>query len=89
MCDICTAKAQRIAELAAFFRAKADETILTNYISRMNETALSLEQLSEYFATRCRCGDDQDRCTNRIVAATDRRLSAMGNRGRHEQAPVA
>lgn len=75
MCDICRAKAQRISELAGFFLEKADETGLPYYIQRMNEVALSLEELAKYFSTGCRCGEDQDRYMESVLAATEHRLS--------------
>ena len=59
MCDICTAKAKKISELASYFREKADETAVEYYIKIMNEAAASLEELAVRFSTRCRCGDER------------------------------
>jgi hypothetical protein len=58
MCDICTAKALKISELADYFREKAGETVVEYYIKKMNEAAASLDELAKHFSTRCRCGDD-------------------------------
>jgi len=57
MCDECKARAQKIADLADYFRAKCDEAGPGYYFDRMNEAASSLNQQAVYFSTRCRCGE--------------------------------
>jgi hypothetical protein len=59
MCDICTAKAEKISELADYFREKADETHVEYYIEKMNEAAASLDELAKRFSARCQCGDER------------------------------
>jgi len=58
MCDICTAKAKKISELADYFREKADETEVEYYIEKMNEAAASLDELAKRFSAQCRCDDE-------------------------------
>jgi hypothetical protein len=58
MCDICTAKAEKISELADYFREKADETEVEYYIEKMIEAATALDELAKCFSARCRCDDE-------------------------------
>jgi hypothetical protein len=58
MCDICTAKAKKISELAHYFREKANETEAEYYIKKMIEAAASLDELAKRFSAHCRCGDE-------------------------------
>jgi len=69
MCDICTAKAKKISELARYFREKADETAVEYYIEKMNETAASLDELAKRFLARCRCGDELYQRSDEPLAA--------------------
>jgi hypothetical protein len=68
MCDICTAKAKKISELADYFREKADETEVEYYIEKMNEAAASLDELANDFSTHCRCGDERYQRSNGPLA---------------------
>ena len=60
MCRLCRKKSAELAELAEYFRDKAGETNSEYYRDIMNETAESLEDLSRYFAERCRAGEPAD-----------------------------
>jgi hypothetical protein len=66
MCRQCAAKAEGAAGLAAYFREKAAETVLLDYVRMMQDVAEELEELSLRYATRCQCGSAPDQQTSRV-----------------------
>ena len=61
MCAICRARARKIDELAASFRAKAAQTTMLHYIVLMSNVARSLEALSSNIREQCACADTDRR----------------------------
>jgi len=57
MCEPCRSRAERIAELAEYFRRKADETTLAHYIEIMLRATASLDALADHLRRRCQCED--------------------------------
>lgn len=61
MCNICQAKARKIAALAEYFREKASETALQKYALMMSRAAETCDRLTADFTQQCRCSDPVQR----------------------------
>ncbi len=61
MCVQCSRRAQGSAALAKYFREKSEETVLREYIDILKLAAEDLENICQYFTSKCRCGEKNER----------------------------
>ena len=58
MCNFCREKAERLSSLAQYFREKARETTMADYIELMVKTSETLDEMRKTLVEQCRYRSD-------------------------------